>query len=450
MTPKLILRNAGDASELLLYGTIGADPFFGEGVGAKEFRAEVQKVRGKLLNLRINSPGGSTVEASAMVQALDEYKAKKGRIEVDVDGVAASAASYIACVGDTVRMAQNALLMIHDPHGVAFGGAAEMRRTADLLDTVREQIITMYQRRTKLSREDIAAAMSAETWYDGAAAMKAGFADSVSGPVQLAAFAGMEPLLAKLGCKKTPQLPGDAEAWAETEKRRAVAARLRESGKAFALYRAATPVACGGEGSGVPGPCPGEGGGKESDQGGEPAKYDKPNKALPSESRPALTESQAKAIHDYTADEFKGVNDQLREGKEPTGKAAEVHAGLTEAFKNAKPFDKPVTVHRGVTFKADQEQQKAEFINKLKEASQAGKALQFGGYSSTSTNANDLGIKLSDIRLEIQAVHGLDVKSFSQAPEENELLLNNNSKFTVEKYEVVGKQIRVKLKQVLS
>ncbi len=218
---------ADDVVELLLYDQIGADPFFGEGVTAKGFREQVKGIKARTLNLRINSPGGSVTDGAAMLAALDDWKKKgKGKIEVDVDGIAASAASVVMMAGNVIRVAANGLVMIHDPHTMVAGGADEMRRTADLLDKVKEQLIDAYMRRAKMSRAELSAAMAAETWYTGAEAVAAGLADSVGEQVAVAAFAGMPALLAKLKYKHAPELPTDAAAWAETERRRAIAAAL--------------------------------------------------------------------------------------------------------------------------------------------------------------------------------------------------------------------------------
>ena len=227
------VRMNGDVAEVLLYDVIGAD-FFGEGVTAKTFRAQIKAVKSKVINLRINSPGGSVTEGAAMLNALDGWKTKGRRIEVDVDGIAASAASVVMMAGDVVRVAGNGLVMIHDPYGMVMGGAGDMRRTADLLDKVKGQLIDAYARRPglKLDRDQIAAAMAAETWYTGQEAVEIGLADSAGAPAQLAAFAGAAPLFAKLHYRHAPQLPGLAEAWAETELRREIAAKLRGAGEA--------------------------------------------------------------------------------------------------------------------------------------------------------------------------------------------------------------------------
>ncbi len=221
-TCKINLKS-NDIVEVLLYDEIGADSFFGGGISAKTFREQIKGIKSRTINLRINSPGGSVTEGAAMLSALDEFP---GRIEVDIDGLAASAATFVMMAGDVIRAASNALVMIHNPYGGVMGGAEDMRRTADLLDKVTEQILDTYARKSSLTRDQLRAAMAAETWWTGQEAAEVGFVDKVTEQVNAAAFVSVRPLLARMKFKNTPELPSDAEAWAETERRRAIAASL--------------------------------------------------------------------------------------------------------------------------------------------------------------------------------------------------------------------------------
>lgn len=219
---------ASGVTEILLYDVIGGDPWFGGGVSSEDFRREVKAAgKGGRINLRINSPGGSVTEATAMLSTLDEFRSGKGRLEVDIDGLAASAATVIATAGDVVRIARDALFMIHNPHVIMAGEANDLRREAELLDKVREQMIDRYeaQAQGKASREQIAAWMDNETWFTGQEAVEAGLADEATGSLKMAACVSAEAVLRQLGCKKIPDL-GMAAAWEETNKRKALIARL--------------------------------------------------------------------------------------------------------------------------------------------------------------------------------------------------------------------------------
>lgn len=218
-----INMKANDTAEVLIYDPIGFS-FFEDGITAKQLREQIKGIKAQTLNLRINSPGGNVFEASAMLSALDDFKASKGdkgarTIEVDVDGLAASAASVVAMAGDTIRIASNGLLMIHNPMSGVLGGAEAMRREADLLDKVKDQIIDAYRRKSKAERAAIAAWMDAETWFTGAEAVEAGLADSVTSPVQVAAMARFVPIMNKFHFQHAPDMQ-EALAIAQEETRK--------------------------------------------------------------------------------------------------------------------------------------------------------------------------------------------------------------------------------------
>ena len=111
-----------DHAEILLYEEIG-ETFFGEGVSAKDFVLELQKLSVKNIDLRINSLGGNVFDGFAIHNALKSHKAK---ITVFIDGIAASIASVIAMSGDVVKMPENAMMMVHDPLSCSLGTAALM------------------------------------------------------------------------------------------------------------------------------------------------------------------------------------------------------------------------------------------------------------------------------------------------------------------------------------
>ena len=80
---------------------------------------------------------------------------------------------------DEVQMSPVGLIMIHNPWISAQGDMHDMRKMADVLDTVKETIINAYMGKSTKSREDISKMMDAETWLSAASAIENGFADSV-------------------------------------------------------------------------------------------------------------------------------------------------------------------------------------------------------------------------------------------------------------------------------
>ena len=114
-------------------------------------------------------------------------KRHAGPVSVWIDGIAASAASYIAMAGDEVVMPENAFLMIHDPSGVVMGTADDMRAMAEALDKIKGSLVAGYVAKSGGAEDDIAALMAKETWLDAAEAVELGFADRLAEPVRIAA-----------------------------------------------------------------------------------------------------------------------------------------------------------------------------------------------------------------------------------------------------------------------
>jgi len=169
-----------DGAEISIYDEIGA-----YGVSAKAFLADLGKLPDAApLTLRLNSPGGSVFDAVAIYNALQRHA---GTVTVSIDGIAASAASYIAMAGDEIIMPENAFLMIHDPSGMVMGTAADMRSMAKALEKIGASLIKGYAAKSGKAEKDIAKLMAKETWLDAAEAVDMGFADTLAAPVKMAA-----------------------------------------------------------------------------------------------------------------------------------------------------------------------------------------------------------------------------------------------------------------------
>lgn len=178
-----IKAKSDDVAEVWIYDEIGED-WLGEGITAKRFVEEVNALEVPEIALHINSPGGSVFDGQAIYTALKRHSA---RVTTYIDGIAASIASVVAMAGDTIVMPSNTMLMIHEPWAVALGNSADMRKMADTLDKVGETILNVYAERSDKPREEIAAAMAAETWLTAADALEYGFADEVTNEMRIAA-----------------------------------------------------------------------------------------------------------------------------------------------------------------------------------------------------------------------------------------------------------------------
>ncbi len=169
-------------AEISIYDQIG-----GWGVTANDFISQLTELGDvDTINLRIASGGGSIVEGNTIFNALKRHSAK---VVTHIDSLAASMASVIAMAGDEIHMAENALLMIHNPWTMSMGGAEQLRKDADLLDKMEANIRTSYER-SNLSVEELDAAMDAETYYTAEEAKEAGFIDEIEGANLAAASIG--------------------------------------------------------------------------------------------------------------------------------------------------------------------------------------------------------------------------------------------------------------------
>lgn len=180
----LKVRMAGPKKgELFIYDDIGAG-FFG-GIGAKEVVSQVNAL-GKIdtLNVRINSAGGDVFEGLTIYNFLNKHPAQ---VVVDIDGLAASIASIIAMAGEEIRMAENAMMMIHDPFSLMAGTAEDFRKHADMMDQVKGNMVGIYAARTKTDSATLSKMMSEETWMKSADAIAKGFVDSITENLQVAA-----------------------------------------------------------------------------------------------------------------------------------------------------------------------------------------------------------------------------------------------------------------------
>ena len=160
---------AGDEASVYVYDAIGS--YFG--LDPKRFVQDLAGIEASTINLRINSPGGDVFAARAMKTALEAHGAK---IVAHIDGLAASAASFLMLAADDIVIAPGAFVMIHDPWTLAVGNAADMRKSADLLDKIGGAIAADYVGRTGKAGDEVRAWMAAETWFDADEAIDTGFA----------------------------------------------------------------------------------------------------------------------------------------------------------------------------------------------------------------------------------------------------------------------------------
>ncbi|WP_314338927.1 head maturation protease, ClpP-related [Leptotrichia wadei] len=170
-----IVKNDDKNAELMLYGDI-AESFWGDTISAKEVTEYLADLDVENINVYINSNGGVVDTAIAINNALRRHKAK---VTVNIDGIAASAATLITCAGDTVKMPKNALFMIHNPLTIAMGDSEEMRKQADVLEKYKNSIMETYLQKVNIDKEKLSELMDNESWLSAEEALKYGFIDEI-------------------------------------------------------------------------------------------------------------------------------------------------------------------------------------------------------------------------------------------------------------------------------
>ena len=164
----------GRTADVSIYDQIGKDWWTGDGTTAREFTDVIDSLGDiNQLNLFINSPGGDVQDGISIYNYLKRHQAK---VMVHVDGMAASIASIIAMAGDEVIMPENTQMMIHNPLSWAMGEAKDFRQVANLLDKVKDNLITTYAGFTGKGRDEISDLMDAETYMNATEAVAMGFA----------------------------------------------------------------------------------------------------------------------------------------------------------------------------------------------------------------------------------------------------------------------------------
>lgn len=176
-------------AELFIYDYIGKSFWNDDAVSAKQFVDDLKALPASVTTLRtrVNSLGGSVFDGVAIANAMRMW-AKDGRtVETQVDGIAASAASVVIQAGSTVRIADNAMVMVHLPWTIGIGNAKDFRKLAEDLDAIRGSLTATYRWHSTLTDEELVALLEAETWMDADEAIAKGFATEKVEGLQVAA-----------------------------------------------------------------------------------------------------------------------------------------------------------------------------------------------------------------------------------------------------------------------
>lgn len=219
---QLVRAEADDAATLYIYDVI--DSYWG--VSAEEVAQQISGLDAKTtLHLRINSPGGDVFEGQAIATAISQHP---GKTVAHIDGLAASAATFISAAADEVEISEGGFYMIHNGWTIALGDKRVMTDTAALLDKVDASILAVYAKRTGASAEQLVQWMDAETWFTAQEAVDNKFVDRIATAPEKAQNASRKTFnLAAF--ERTPQAlleppkqenPVDTAAWRAHNERR--------------------------------------------------------------------------------------------------------------------------------------------------------------------------------------------------------------------------------------
>lgn len=188
---KLLVNNRGrgffkaeaansDEATIYIYDPIVSDQWEADywgGITPMMFIKELAGIDANIIHLRINSPGGDVFAARVMQNAIREHKAK---FIAHIDGIAASAATFLPMAADETVIAKGGMFMIHKAWSIVLGNADDMRQSADLLDKIDGSIAADYFEKTGQDLQQIMDWMSVETFFTDQEAVDFGFVDRIT------------------------------------------------------------------------------------------------------------------------------------------------------------------------------------------------------------------------------------------------------------------------------
>lgn len=176
---KTFYNESDNVTEMTIYGVIGDDGW-GDSVSAKDVDVALAKTKGDIV-INLNSPGGDAFDGIAIYNRLKKHE---GKITINLDGYACSAASVIAMAADVLNMGDGGMIMIHEASTIVWGNKRDMRKQADILEKLEDGIINIYMKKANVSREEIRKMVDEETWFSKQDAIDIGFATSTSSIVE--------------------------------------------------------------------------------------------------------------------------------------------------------------------------------------------------------------------------------------------------------------------------
>lgn len=177
-----------DEGEITLYGDVlsqqpvdwwTGEPEPGLFITPEGFMEDLAAVKDKSkITVKLNSCGGDLYTGIAIHNAL---KALKAKVNVIVEGIAASAASVIMCAGDTVTVYPGSLIMIHGVSVMLWDylNIQDMKQLIKGMDASERAVAEIYNAKTGIEVDTLRSMMTKETWFTGREAIEKGFANEI-------------------------------------------------------------------------------------------------------------------------------------------------------------------------------------------------------------------------------------------------------------------------------
>lgn len=171
----ITLTNTGNTAKIEILSDIGQD-WFGGGFTLDSFRDQLRGLDVDVLDIEIKSNGGDALEALAL---YDEIRGMNCKVRVKYVGASASAATIIGSAADQREITENSRFLVHPVQAAVQGTSEDLKKTAEMMDGVDEQIVNIYRRITGRSRSEILSLMKEDKWLTAQEALAWGFVTSV-------------------------------------------------------------------------------------------------------------------------------------------------------------------------------------------------------------------------------------------------------------------------------
>ena len=178
----------GKTKSVLIYGDIVSDQLKAQAsdygvkdglVSPTDVKTQLAEIEGKDIDLRINSRGGEVHAATGIYAILEDERRNGKEITARIDGLAASAASFVMLAANRIYAHRLSSVMIHRAHSAAVGNAVDLREYADFLEGQDYKVASVYAERMALNEDSALDLMTKETWYHGKSIVEAGLADEM-------------------------------------------------------------------------------------------------------------------------------------------------------------------------------------------------------------------------------------------------------------------------------